>query len=229
MSLVQVTDVQNHMSGANFTARQLVDLQHVIDGVERRLERYLHRTLTPKLVQELTKADEDGIISPRYEPSQLVGVWDQLGYQVFGQDPQPVPIVPPLSADEYNNYAAQGVDGQVDLLGSTFVQDYTITPMGIGRGTAWSTSSLGIPFIPGLYYATKYITRPVSDHGPVDDLMVKVLDVVSRYMIRNHDDTVSIKGGPVNDNSSANYTLAPMNWTKEELSQFDNVRWRMVV
>ena len=228
MSLVQTTDVRNHMSGANFTPGQITDLQHVIDGVERRLERYLHRTLTPKLVQEMTKADEDGILSPSYEPSQLIGVWDQLGYQVFAS-PQPTPIVPALSADEYSQYAAQGADGQIDLLGNTFVQDYTLSPVGIERGTAWSTSSLGVPFIPGLYYAVKYLTRPVADHGAIDDIMLKVLDVVGRYMTRNHDDSVSIKGGLVNDNSSANYTLAPLGWTPDELKQFDGVRWRMVV
>lgn len=63
-------------------------------------------------------------------------------------------------------------------------------------------------------------------NGYIDDsLKLAILEVASRTMVPNHDDTLTIK-----DDVAREPVGQPMvkGWTPEELQQFDRIRRRMV-
>lgn len=107
-----------------------------------------------------------------------------------------------------------------------------ITPMSAQEADrVWDAMPANSPIVPGGIYVGTPNTWFIAEYtggynGYIDDsLKLAILEVASRTMVPNHDDTLTIK-----DDVAREPVGQPMvkGWTPEELQQFDRIRRRMV-
>lgn len=197
MSLVTVTDLREYMSGISLSASQLRTAELVISGTQQALEIYLNRPLELVQVREKRRTTPTGDLILSVTPVYTVISLRRLGHAEVLTLPDK--DTTPLS------------DEDVDRIWDAMSEDNPTVPGGIytGIGPGW--------------YVIEYIG---GYNGYVDDaLKLAILEVASRTMTNNHDDTLTIKDDIAREPTSP---PRPKGWQPEELKMFDRLRRRTV-
>lgn len=110
------------------------------------------------------------------------------------------------------------------------IETLTLTPYG-SLTAEWIVE--GNSIYVGQPYAHEYV-RVVYNAGPDlrerADMKAALLRVAARIMAPRHDDGRTLNGLQVDDDDrKANPTQAPMNWTPEELAEFETDRRRLLL
>ena len=163
MALVTVTDLREYMSSISLSAAQMRTAQGVLDGVQQTLETYLNRPVQPMHVRERRQSNYSGDLVVTVTP-----VYKVISLQALGQ----------TTPTEYTHADTTPMSEEdVDRLWDALPLDTAIVPGGIYVGT------------PGASYNVEYIG---GYNGYVNDsLKLAILEVASRIMTANHDDTLS--------------------------------------
>lgn len=204
MSLVTVEDLIAYMNGVDFGELQTTAAQLVLDGTQSDLELYLSRNLTQVHVREKVSTDYNGEARLTYSPAQrILSIKPTNGAAVV-----PTVIVPDALQDT-TLFAEEGVR-VIDRQPSQM----NIVPGGvfIGISRAWFI----IEYLAG-GFVTPYLPK----------IKLAILEVASRTMTLNHDDTVGVKGDVLGE--VPNYHVVKKGWQEDELKQFDGLRRRTIV
>jgi hypothetical protein len=197
MALVTVTDLREYMSGVSLNAGQMRTAQAVLDGTQETLELYLNRPVQPVQIRERRLSNSQGDLILSVTP-----VYKVISVRSLGQDTlyEPSSDTTALSEEE--------VDRVVDNMAVT----NSVVPGGIYVGT---TSA---------WYIVEYIG---GYNGYVDNaLKLAILEVASRTMTVNHDDTLTIKADMASEPSGGGISQQK-GWTDDELKRFDRLRRRV--
>ena len=198
MALVTVTDLREYMSDVSFSAGQNRTAQTVLDGVQQTLETYLNRPVQMVQVRERRRTNFDGDLVTTVTP-----VYKVLTMRLLGQ----------TTGTEYTTFDTTALsEEEADRVWDSMPVSDSIVPGGIYVGS------------PGQWYIVEYIG---GYNGYVDDqLKLAILEVASRIMTTNHDDTLSLKEGIANEPSGQPLARG---WAEEELRRFDRLRRRTVI
>jgi hypothetical protein len=196
MAIVTVGELRSYMSGVSLTAGQVASAQLVLDGVQEELELYLGRPIQPVQVRESRRSDIMGDIALSVTP--VIRVLS----------------IRPITSTEVTEYTTTPIDlSDVDDEASRNVdmapEQSFIVPGGINVGYQFA------------WYTIEYVG---GYNGWVDNAMkMAVLEVASRTMTVNHDDTLSIVDGLASPPQAA---PTQKGWTDDELKRFDRQRRR---
>lgn len=196
MALVTVSDLRKYMSDISLTANQQQAAQLVLDGTQQQLELYLGRPVQPVQVREKARSNGSGDLMLSVTPVHKI-----IDLRVLTSTGSVTPAVDttPLSAEE------------VDRI--------------------WDAMSVNDMIVPGGAYVGRWFTWYVVEYwggynGFTDDaLKLAILEVASRTMTVNHDDTLSIKDDIARE--PANAASIEKGWRQEELQRFDRLRRRI--
>lgn len=197
MALVTVADLRDYMAGMSFSSSQSRAAQAALDGTQQDLELYLGRPVQPVQVREKRRSDGSGDLSLSVTP-----VWKVINLRVLTTSEKVVPSkdTTALSEEEADRIWDAMPDDNITIPGGIYV----------GRWFTW--------------YIVEYIG---GYNGYVDDaLKLSILEVASRTMTVNHDDTLSIKDDIARE--PANEARIRKGWAEEELKKFDRIRRRTV-
>ena len=199
MALVTVADLREYMSGISLSAAQIRTAQGVLDGVQQTLETYLNRPVQPMHVRERRRSNPSGDLVVTITP-----VYKVISVQAMGQA-EPTEY----THEEVSPMAEEDVDRMWDAM----PLDTAIVPGGIYVGN------------PGVWYTVEYVG---GYNGYIDaSLKLAILEVASRIMTANHDDTLSLKEGMVSAPPQGQPQFR--GWTIDELVRFDRLRRRTVI
>lgn len=195
MPLVTVDDLRKYMSDISLTANQQTSALLVINGVQQALENYLGRPVQPVQIREKRRSDGSGDLPLSVTPVQKI-------ISIRGASASTLTVPPvdttPISA------------AQIARIEDSMPMNTSIIPGGVYVGTAFG------------WYVVEYIG---GYNGYVDDfLKLQILEVASRTMTVNHDDTLSIKDDVARE--PANAASIEKGWRQEELALFDRLRRR---
>lgn len=197
MALVTVTDLREYMSGISLSANQMRTAQAVLDGTQQALEIYLNRPVQPVQVREKRRATDTGFLALSATP-----VYSVISLRVLGAEESatlPDKDVTALSPEE------------ADRVWDAMSEDNMIAPGGIDVGRSG-------------WYVVEYVG---GYNGYFDDaLKLAILEVASRTMTVEHDDTLTIKADMAREPASSPPIVK--GWKAEELQLFDRLRRRTV-
>jgi hypothetical protein len=197
MAIVNVADLKGYMNNISLSATQQAVAQRVLDGTQQELELYLGRPIQPVQVRERRQANSVGDLVLSVTPV----------YQVLSLRPASssdfsdlgTPDTTPLSPDE------------VDRLWDAMPINSMIVPGGVYTGRA------------GGWFVIEYVG---GYNGYTDDaLKLKILEVASRTMTLDHDDTLSIKDDIAREPAATGSLVK--GWKEDELKRFDRLRRRI--
>ncbi len=195
MALVTVDDLRKYMSDISLTANQQQSAIVVLNGTQQTLEMYLGRPVQPVQVREKRRSDGSGDL-----PLSVTPVHKIISIRGASSTELTVPVqdTTPISAS------------QAARLWDAMPLNSAIIPGGVYVGSAFN------------WFVVEYIG---GYNGYVDDsLKLQILEVASRTMTVNHDDTLSIKDDVARE--TANAASIEKGWRQEELARFDRLRRR---
>jgi hypothetical protein len=196
MALVNVADLTNYMSNISLNATQTAVAQQVLDGTQQELETYLGRPVQPVQVRERRMANRAGDLVLSVTPVfQVLSLRRVTSTDFVTLDE---PDITPLTVTD------------VDRLWDAMPVSTMIVPGGVYVGT------------PGVFWNIEY----VGGYNGYQDaaLRLKILEVASRTMTVDHDDTLTIKDDIAREPSRA--ASMEKGWTEEELVRYDRLRRR---
>ena len=199
MALVTVADLRKYMSDISLSSKQMDMAQLALDAAQQALETYLGRPVQPVQVREKRRSNSAGDLVLSVTPvHQVLSVrLSSATENTIPTDPTPIA----LTASD------------IDRLWDAAPTSYNIVPGGVYVGRSRT------------YYVIEYIG---GYNGYADDFLKnQILEVASRTMTVNHDDTLTIKGDMAQEPSGAQQIKK--GWTEDELKQFDRLRRRVVV
>lgn len=195
MPLVTVDDLRKYMSDISLTANQQTSALLAINGTQQALETYLGRPVQPVQVREKRRSDGSGDL-----PLSVTPVKKIISIRAASSSTLTVPTTDttPISPAE------------IVRVWDAMPSNTSIIPGGVYVGTAFG------------WYVVEYIG---GYNGYQDDFMkLQILEVASRTMTVNHDDTLSIKDDIARE--PANAASIQKGWRQEELVMFDRLRRR---
>lgn len=200
MAIVIVAELREYMSGISLNATQQRSAQIILDGVQQELEIYLCRPLQLTQVRERRRSNTYGDVVLSVTPVVKV-----IGYRVLNTTDEYVPSV--------DSTPLADIDDDVVAVWDAMPESNNIVPGGIavGRALTW----FNVEYIGG-YNGT-------ADHA----LKLAILEVASRTMTVNHDDTLSIKDDIARE--PANAASIQKGWRDDELKRFDRLRRRIAL
>jgi hypothetical protein len=197
MAIVSVTELREYMNGISFNAFQVRAAQLVLDGTQEALELYLNRPVQPLHARERRCTNGLGDL-----PLSVTPVHDVLSLTPTGGSATPLEAtLTPLASDD------------ADRVWDSLPLHYSVVPGGLHLGVS------------GVWYDIEYIG---GYNGYANNsLKQAILEVASRSMTVNHDDTLSIKDDIAREPANAGSMVK--GWTEEELVRFDRIRRRVVI
>lgn len=195
MALVTATDLREYMSDVSLSPGQMRTAQTVLDGVQQTLETYLNRPVQIMQVRERRQSNSSGDLVLTVTPIYKVLSLRPLG--AITPTTMTVFDITPLTPED------------IDRVWDTMPGNNNVVPGGIYVSQ------------PGAWYTVEYIG---GYNGYANDqIKLAILEVASRIMTTNHDDTMSLKEGIANEPSGQPLVRG---WTDEELRRFDRLRRR---
>lgn len=199
MALVNTADLTNYMSGITLNAKQLATAQQVLDGTQQELELYLGRPVQPIQVRERRQTNLQGDLVLSVTPVYQVLTLRRINASEFAT--LPVDDTTPLTS------------GDVDRLWDAMPVSNQIIPGGVYTGA------------PGVWFTIEYVG---GYNGFADAaLKLKIMEVASRTMTVDHDDTLTIKDDIAREPTRA--ANMQKGWTDDELKRYDRLRRRIAV
>lgn len=199
MAIVTVTELREYMSQVSLNQAQLRSAQIVLDGTQQALERHLNRPVQLMQVRERVTSDWNGDIYLSVTPVHKV---ISLRAAESGASVTLTVDSTPLAPQE------------VSRLWDAMPEQLEIFPGGVRTGKA--DIDLDVQYIGGY-------------NGYVDyDLKLKIMEVASRTITFNQDDTLSLKGSSARE-PAGTPTFRDRGWRDDELKQLDRLRRRTAV
>lgn len=211
--IVSVNELIRHMGGLNLNPAQWRDAELVLRATQDELEAGINAPVEVRLFRERIVADEMGIM--RFGKTPVLKVIDvQDVKNTVIQIADPTLILPPEAMDPDAWKDIPGATGQEDLA-SDVVQLLDYNQFGAGM-FGWSAQ-------PGYPYLVRYVAGYT---GPKNWIKKGILEVASRNVVKNHDETISIKGGTMNMGERPELAEG---WTEDELERYSRIRRRVIV